>query len=71
MTGGETIESLLRTAELEIDAVEAAWSALTAYRTGGADFSDALVSRLNRGAGCSATATFDTGATKLDDFFTP
>ena len=43
-----TIEGLLRTAELEIDAVEVAWSALTAYRTGGADFSDALVHRHRR-----------------------
>ncbi len=66
-----TIESLLRTAELEIDAVEVAWPALTAYRAGSADFSDALIGRLNRDAGCSATATFDKGAAKLDDFFTP
>ncbi len=66
-----TIESLLRTAELEIDAVEAVWPALTTYRTGSADFSDALIGRLNRDAGCGATATFDKGAAKLDDFFTP
>ncbi len=66
-----TIESLLRTAELEIDAVEAAWPALTAYRAGSADFSDALVGRTNRSAGCSGTATFDKGAASLEDFFTP
>ncbi len=66
-----TIENLLRTAELEIDATEATWLALAAYRAGNADFSDALVGRLNRSVGCTGTATFDKGAAKLDDFFSP
>ena len=66
-----TVESLLRTAELEIDASDAIWPALTAYRGGGVDFADALIGRLNRNAGCEGTATFDKGAAKLGDFFAP
>ena len=66
-----TLENLLRTAELKVDAADAAWPALTAYRGGGVDFSDAFVGRLNRNAGCDGTATFDKGAAKLDDFFAP
>lgn len=70
-TVAATLEILLRTAELKVDAADAAWSALTAYRGGGVDFPDALIGRLNRNAGCDATATFDKGAAKLDDFFAP
>jgi predicted nucleic-acid-binding protein len=65
----EVLEKMLHSAELEIANVEAAWAALRAYRSGGADFSDALIGRLNRQAGCVATATFDRGAAALDDFF--
>lgn len=70
-TVAATLDSLFRTAELEIDAADAAWPALTAYRGGGVDFSDALIGRLNRNAGCDGTATFDKTATKLSDFFAP
>jgi predicted nucleic-acid-binding protein len=70
-TVAATLESLLRTAELEVDAADAAWPALTAYRGGDVDFSDALIGRLNRNAGCDGTATFDKGAASLDDFFAP
>ena len=65
----EVIEKMLHTAELEVADTGAAWAALRAYRSGGADFSDALVGRLNRQAGCAATATFDRAAAALDDFF--
>ena len=64
-----TLEILLRTAELKVDAADAAWPALAAYRGGGVDFSDAFVCRLNRNAGCDGTATFDKGAARLGDFF--
>ena len=70
-TVAATLEILLRTAELKVDAADAAWPALTAYRGGGVDFSDAFVGRLNRNAGCDGTATFDKGAARLDDFFAP
>ena len=70
-TVAATLESLLRTAELEIDTAEAAWPALAVYRSSGVDFSDAFIGRLNRNAGCDATATFDKGAARLDDFFSP
>jgi len=70
-TVAATLESLLRTAELDIDAADAAWPALTAYRGGSVDFSDALIGRLNRNAGCNGTASFDKAAVRLDDFFSP
>ncbi len=70
-TVAATLEILLRPAELKVDAADAAWAALTAYRGGGVDFSDAFIGRLNRDAGCDATATFDKGAARLDDFFAP
>ena len=70
-TVAATLESLLRTAELEIDTAEAAWPALAVYRSSGVDFSDAFIGRLNRNAGCDATATFDKVAARLDDFFAP
>ena len=40
-TVAATLESLLRTAELEVDAADAAWPALTTYRGGGVDFAGA------------------------------
>ena len=70
-TVAATLEGLLRTAELEVDASDAAWPALAAYRRGGVGFSDALIGRLNRTAGCDGTASFDKGAVRLDDFFAP
>ena len=70
-TVAATLESLLRAAELEVDAADAAWPALAAYRGGGVDFSDAFIGRLNRNTGCDGTATFDKGAARLDDFFAP
>jgi predicted nucleic-acid-binding protein len=70
-TVAATLESLLRTAELEIDTADAAWPALAVYRNSGVDFSDAFIGRLNRNAGCDATATFDKVAARLDDFFSP
>ena len=69
-TVAATLENLLRAAELEVDAADAAWPALASYRGGGADFADALIGRLNRNAGCDATATLDKAAARLDDFFT-
>ncbi len=64
-----TIENLLRTRELQIDAGQAAWVALRRYRGGAVDFADAFIGQLNRAVGCEATATFDRGAARLDDFF--
>ncbi len=70
-TVAATLESLLRAAELEVDAADAARPALTAYRSRGVDFSDALIGRLNRNAGCDGTAGFDKAAAEPDDFFLP
>ena len=67
-TVAATLENLLRAAELDVDAADAAWPALTAYRRNGVDFSDALIGRLNRNAGCDGTASFDKAAAKMDDF---
>ena len=55
---GVALETLLSTAELEIENAEEAFQALEAWR-GGADFSDALIATVNARAGCALTFTFD------------
>jgi len=49
----------------ESDVVRAA---VAVYAKNSLDFSDALIVALNRRAGCSATATFDRKAARLDGF---
>jgi predicted nucleic-acid-binding protein len=55
----EAIEMVLRTAEFEIDDIDAVWSAHREYQRGQADFADYLICRKNTMAGCAETATFD------------
>jgi predicted nucleic-acid-binding protein len=62
------IEQILRTAEFEVEGSTAAWTALHEYRQSGVDFTDSLVGVVNRAAGCSATATFDRKAGRLETF---
>ncbi len=61
----EVLEHLLRTAELEFDAVERVWQALRAYRDRGMDFADALIVFSNLDAGCEETVTFDQRMSRL------
>ena len=62
------IEQILRTAEFEVEGSTLAWAALHEYKQNNADFTDCLNGSLNRGVGCSATATFDRKAGKLESF---
>lgn len=65
---GEVIEKMLQTSQFVVEDLEAAWLALEAYNTTNADFADALIGKINKAAGCSATATFDKKAGKLSEF---
>ena len=65
---GDVLEMLLRTEELSVESLNAAWAALRLYRQGNCDFADAFLGRTNIDAGCRATATFDRKAARLDIF---
>jgi predicted nucleic-acid-binding protein len=62
------IESLLHAPLLAVEHAEMAELAVKDYRSGRADFTDALIGLINRRAGCEATATFDRKAAQLDSF---
>jgi predicted nucleic-acid-binding protein len=56
-----------RSPEIRLHA-EVAELAVKDYRSGEADFTDALIGLINRRAGCNATATSDDEAAELDSF---
>lgn len=56
---GAVLEGLLASRELVIDRSEVVGQALRAYRSGKADFADALIERIGHQAGCERTMTFD------------
>lgn len=59
----ETIEGLLRSAEIRIENAEAAWRALGVFqRSRAVDFADALIAEIAALAGATETVTFDRGA---------
>jgi len=58
------IDTLLRSKELVIDRAALVAQALRRFRSGSADFADALIERIASAAGCSETMTFDAGAVK-------
>jgi predicted nucleic-acid-binding protein len=62
------LDRLLRVAALEIEDLGLALSALLLYRDGGGDFADALLGLVNQRRGCTATATFDRQAARLEEF---
>lgn len=62
------IEDILRTTEFAVENAEESWRALRAYRNGAIDFSDALLGRTNRAAGCEVTGTFDRTAGQDEEF---
>jgi predicted nucleic-acid-binding protein len=53
------LQAVLERREFEIADYEAVGNALYLCRTANVDFADALLSEMNRLAGCSATLTFD------------
>lgn len=62
------LEKLLRTSQLKIEDVQAAWTAFRVYQKGKADFADCLLGTTNRLGGCDTTVTFDQAASKLEGF---
>ena len=62
----ETLKLLLETSELQVEDHAFAWSATELYRTGSADFSDALLITTNQDHGCDFTVTFDRKAGQLE-----
>jgi predicted nucleic-acid-binding protein len=64
----DVLDRILRTAQFEVEDLQACWSALESYRASRADFADALLGGTNRMLGCETTMTFDQDAAKLPDF---
>jgi predicted nucleic-acid-binding protein len=64
----DVVERMLRTSQLVVETPDDTWAALTSYRTGRADFADALICVGNRRAGCSVTVTLDRAAAVLAGF---
>jgi len=60
----QVLYTLLRSKELVVDRAEVVGQALSRFGSRGADFADAVVERIAAAAGCTATLTFDTGASK-------
>jgi predicted nucleic-acid-binding protein len=58
----EVVETLLRSQELMVERADLAWQAMRTFSSSRADFSDCLIERFSRAAGCSHTATFDRAA---------
>lgn len=56
----DTVESVLRTAQLDFGDKDILWQALADARRGEADFADYVIGRQSTAAGCTTTATFDT-----------
>jgi predicted nucleic-acid-binding protein len=62
------IEQILATAQFEVERLDEARQALGDFRTAKADFSDALIGRVNRSLGAEQTVTFDRDLKALDTF---
>ncbi|WP_298332813.1 PIN domain-containing protein [Asticcacaulis sp.] len=58
----ETLEILLSAYQLRFEHKPDLYRALGDYKSGKADFADALIHRLNLSAGCDKTVTFDVAA---------
>ena len=65
---GDTLESVLRTAQFRFDSKDQLWQALADYRHGSADFADYLIGRLAKAAGCSETLSFDRSLSSAGGF---
>jgi predicted nucleic-acid-binding protein len=55
----KALEHIFSTAQFEIERLDEARQALNDFRTSRADFSDALIGRINRSLGAEQTVTFD------------
>jgi predicted nucleic-acid-binding protein len=65
---GTALETILATAQFEIDGKDLVLGALHDYRASAADFSDCLIGRRNRAAGAAQTITFDRSLKGLAGF---
>lgn len=65
---GAAIETILATAQFEIDGKDLVSAALEDFRASSADFSDCLIGRRNRAAGATQTITFDRSLNGLEGF---
>jgi predicted nucleic-acid-binding protein len=57
---GQTLDRILRTKQFEFREKDLLWEALADYRRGKGDFSDHIIGRLGKSAGCTHTITLDT-----------
>lgn len=64
----KALESVLTTAEFTVERPDEARQALREFQTTRADFSDALIGRVNRALGADHTVTFDRHLKDLDTF---
>lgn len=62
------VEQVLSTAQFEVERADDARRALEDFRSTKADFSDALIGRVNRSLGAERTLTFDRDLKRLDTF---
>lgn len=62
------LDAILSNDDLQVEDRDDAREALDRYRSGPADFSDALIAIGNQGQGCATTLTFDRKAARLPEF---
>lgn len=65
---GDAVQALLLSDDLVLEQRDVVRSALYAFRTSRADFSDCLLGMANGLQGCARTLTFDRRAAELDEF---
>lgn len=67
----DVLDKILAIRQFEVEHRQCARAALEDYRTGKADFSDGLIGRINRAAGCESTFSFDRTTGALETFTLP
>ena len=65
---GQALEQIFTTAQFEIERLDEARQALGDFRSSKADFSDALIGRINRSLGAKHTVTFDRDLKAVETF---
>ena len=64
----QALEQIFTTAQFEIERLDEARQALGDFRSSKADFSDALIGRINRSLGAKHTVTFDRELKAVETF---
>jgi predicted nucleic-acid-binding protein len=64
----QALEQIFTTAQFEIERLDEARQALGDFRSSKADFSDALIGRINRSLGAKHTVTFDRNLKPVETF---